>query len=349
MSALIQNRAHGRAPLRTVDDFHRTRYNPPSLYTPSPARPFPHSIKRPGPLGGEGLLQLVTMRKHNETEFPKEWKEKIEQSGYFFEQSIVNILKKKEYGFVVSNYAYKDPEEGTSRELDSFLITSETISEGSPHYIFPVLLIEAKKIDLVCFTHEEIISPEIYEIHLSGIPEMIQKGSKRQTLMEFLRVEKFHHYYKRKRLATQFWSPKRSDARESEEEYHRKNFTIPIVKALVAEKTEHLTGWYFDPDGEPINLQFYYPIIVVENLWECNLGQQRPKFKRLSQVGFMKRYKSEKISGDFFIDLCDKNGLLDLLRDINREIKIVRNIIKKSKTIVENSAWEEAKERAKIK
>lgn len=57
----------------------------------------------------------------------------------------------------------------------------------------------------------------------------------------------------------------------------------------------------------------------------------------------MSRYASEKISGDFLIDVCDQDGLKILLQQIEQETSQFVNTITKRLDIFEKSALEDAK------
>ena len=279
----------------------------------------------------------------NPYRFPKAWKEQIEKSGKLFEQEIALLIQESGFGYVTPNDAFLDVESGESRELDVFAIAGRKIGHKE-HFLFPILLVAVKKIKVVCFMREEIMTRyTVGDIHFSGVPKTIYTKNEEMDLVEFLKIERIHHFYRYKKVSSQFWMPNVSN--EKREDIFFKGLIFPLIKSVVSNINEHEKDWYFDPEGEPINLQIYYPIIVVEELWECNLRKAGPRYKKVPQVGFISRHASEKVSGTYLIDICDQNGLKDLLKTINSETEqIVRAIMNKI-SIVENSALAEARKK----
>jgi hypothetical protein len=205
---------------------------------------------------------------------------------------------------------------------------------------------------LICFTRKEIMSRyTLGDVHFSGMPKNIYSQGEEFELIDYLNLEKFHHYYKYRKISSQFWIPPKeekelkSKENETKENYIYRAMILPLIKAIEAEKKYHESRWHFNPEEEPIDLQFYYPIIVVKELWECDLTKNMPRYLKLSRIGFLARYSSEKISGDYFIDICDEEGLKELLKCIGDEMDKISNFIEKRIKIFENSAFIDAKNR----
>lgn len=277
--------------------------------------------------------------------FPIEWKENIERSGKLFEHEVALLLQDK-FGWIIPNYAYTDIEEGKSRELDIFVITAKKLGpERKMHFLFPILLVAIKAISLVCFVRREFMSRyTIGDVHFSGMPKTIYSRGNEFELVEYLNLEKFHHFYKYRYISSQFWTPLEKD-KEKKGDYFYNSLILPLIKAVVAEKEDHESGWYFDPEEEQVNLQFYYPIIVVKELWECKLKGSEPQYVKTPKIGFLARYASGKVSGSYHIDVCDKNGLKILLKTMNAEVNRISDFIKKRIKIFENSAFSDAQRR----
>jgi hypothetical protein len=285
------------------------------------------------------------MPKNNNQEFPTKWEKEIEKSGKFFEQEIVTLICESGFGFVIPNYAFLDIEEGKSREMDVFAISGYGIGRKG-NFVFPVLLISVSNRPIVCFTRKEYVSRyTAADIHFSGMPKNIYLRDEEFELFDFLGLEDFHHYYKAKKISSQFWTPLKK--KESQGEYFYKELILPLIKAVVAEKMEHEKNWYFDPEGEPINLQFYYPIIVVKDLWECSFIENKASYNRTDHVLFLFHTATKAYAGDYLIDICTKEGLNTILKNIDNEIKKIVEIIKKKRQLFEKSAFKEAKEREK--
>lgn len=286
-------------------------------------------------------------------------KEAIERAGYLLEQKIASKLKR--VGFhAIPNYAFKDPEDGISREIDIFGISAESVGRrGEYDFIFPVLLVEVKNVGpVVCFTQNEITSRYIMgEVQISGIPKQIYKNDSVEDIAEFLNLEKFHHYYQKERIASQFcllteksagnWlaTHKIGDNRDL---YHE--IVIPLVRGVVHEKREHEEdkSWYFNPTEEGINLQFYYPIFVVNELFECYVGGREPIYRKVNFVNFIRRYNSKNLSGEFRIDICTEAGFPKVVKIIKKETERIAKKIRRNRNRLLKSAYEEALEKAKI-
>lgn len=281
--------------------------------------------------------------------FPGDWKKRIEKSGKFFEQEIVNLVQESGFGWVIPNYAFIDIEENISREMDIFAISGHKIGRKW-HFVFPVLLISVSNKPIVCFTREEFITPyTTARIQLSGLPKRVFIKGEESELFEFLDVVKFHHYYKKKtkKISSQFWTP--LEKSKTQGEYFYKELILPLIKAVVAEKEEHEKEWYFDPEGEPINLQFYYPIIVVNDLWECNFVKNETSYSKVDSVIFLFHTASEGYAGDYLIDICTKKGLQGILRSIEKETDKIVETIKTNRKAMEKSAFEGAKRRLEVR
>lgn len=276
--------------------------------------------------------------------FPKDWKEQIQKSGKLFEHEIALFVQKHGFGYVVPNDAFLDIESGESRELDVFAIAGEKIGRKW-NFLFPILLVAIKRMSLVCFAREEFMTRyTLGDIHISGVPKTIYLKGKELDLSEYINLEKTHHFYKYKKVSSQFWTPFAKD-KEERGDYFYKKLILPLIKSVISQVREHEKGWYFDPEGEPINLQIYYPLIVVENLWECTLTKKGPRYKRIPRIGFISKYSSEKISGTYLIDVCDKEGLRELLRLINSEINVITATMRKKIKVIESSALAEARKK----
>jgi hypothetical protein len=225
-------------------------------------------------------------------------------------------------------------------------------------------LIECKNIQspLVFFSHEEVPSRYIVgDLQISGVPKEIKtKDGFDEDLAEYLGLEKICHYYKAGNISTQFCAiiSKKDKSDKGFTATHKidsplanlyESMILPVIKALHYEKQEHENSYYPDPQSETINLQFYYPIVVISgSLFECLLKESgEPTYKKVQRVNFLRRYQSEKISGDYRIDIVVKESLGELLGEIEKEIEMItRRIRQKRDELIENTR-RIAKERLK--
>lgn len=288
----------------------------------------------------------------------KEYRKAVSRSGYLFEQRLAAFLKNEGY-YVVPNYSFKDPETGEHREVDVWAYGATAISRGNREFIFPMLLIEAKNIasPLVFFTQTEIpISELMGEVHLSGLPTEVVQSRKTQELGKYLDFEKFHHYYRKDRLASQFCVVYRKNKECIADHkfpnginiYHEA--ILPLAKAVHFEKQDHEENWRYVPGAEVINLNFYYPILVTRGeIYECYLGGVRPRYRRVHRIGFIRRYHSEKMKGEYRIDVVSETGFHALVRLIDGEMKEMAKRIRRKQKILRNNANRIAKEKLRRK
>lgn len=286
--------------------------------------------------------------KRSKNQFPEEFADQIDKSGKLFEQQIAFEIQKSGFGLVVPNYSFLDIDQGESRELDVFAITFRELGHGD-NFISPILLVSIKATSLVCFTRPENIDRYITgDISFTGVPKTIFKNEKVIDLIDFLKLPKKYHFYKYKRLSSQFWTPPEK-GKEKESDYFRKGLIIPLIKALIAEEINHEKDWYFDPSGEPIDLNFYYPIVVAKDLWDCDISKGIPHYSKVSRLGFLTHYCTKEKNYDIPIDICDAKGLKELLEIINEEIGYITYKIHKNLKLFETSAFTEAQKKVSQK
>jgi len=283
----------------------------------------------------------------------------IERSGYLLETEIAGIVRDQGY-FVIPNHAFRDPESGENREIDIFAISAKAIKRKKEDFIFPILLIECKNIQspLVFFSHEEVPSRYIVgDLQISGIPKEIKtQDGFDEDIAEYLGLEKICHYYKAGSISTQFCAIVPKDKGfiathkiDSPLGNLYESMILPVIKALHYEKEEHENSYYPDPKSETINLQFYYPIIVIiGSLFGCLLkGSGQPTYKKVQRVNFLRRYESAKISGEYRIDIVVNEGLEELLREIDDEIGMIAKRIKQKRDELIQNARRIAREKLK--
>jgi hypothetical protein len=110
---------------------------------------------------------------------------------------------------------------------------------------------------------------------------------------------------------------------------------------VVADKHDHARFFRLDRKGENLNLQIYYPIFVTSGpLVECFVAKQRPRYRRVHQVGFLLRTRVGTRQREFRIDVVDEAGLKRLLGTINKEVSRMAERIHRQRHLVNESlAW----------
>lgn len=279
----------------------------------------------------------------------KGMRDAITRSGYLLESQVAEIVRERYY--VIPNYSFRDPETGQNREIDVHAITVEPIRKRGLDFIFPILLIECKNIQapLVFFSHESIPSRHVVgDLQISGIPKEIKtKEGLKKDLTEYLGLEEIHHYYKTANISTQFCAI----VKESSDYIatHKikgplgnlyESMILPLIKAVHYEIQEHEDSYRPDPEKETINLQFYYPIVVIDgSLFECSLTKGgKHTYRKRSKIDFLRRYESLEISGEYRIDIVTAEGLTNLLSEINMEMELTAKRIKQKRAeLIENA------------
>jgi len=290
----------------------------------------------------------------------KKMKEAIERSGYLMEQEIAKFMKQEKF-LVAPNYSFRDTETDSSKEIDILAILFDDIvtDEGYVGYIYFYLVIEVKNIEpVVCFTHYDTSNTGFF--HFSGVPKYIwNKQNKEKDLLDFLEINKFHHYYRIDKIATQFCIISEKRGRKSSNQEYRashhfgnnrnlyEELVVPLIKIIEYEKEINKNILEFD-QPEPIHLFFYYPIAVVKGLFECCAGDVEPIYKKVQKVNFVRRYVSKKISGSYRIDICDKKGLERIIKSIKNEFKITKKHIQNNYKLYVKSALKEYKDKTSI-
>ena len=309
----------------------------------------------PGPAPSKKNKTPTPAKKRPSAGLTRPMKDAIRRSGYLMEQRLVPVLEDRGF-FCTPNAGFADPETGDAREIDIFAIdaawysTQHNILAG----IFPVLLIQCKNLEapLVFFTQDQIPVREIAGPPLvSGVPLEVRRHGRIDDLADVLEVEEFHHYYRTRRLASQFCAVYQRDKGQKSRwvASHElegtgnlyRGLVLPLVKAVEAYSHEHMDSWEWDPKTETINLQFYYPIAVTTGeLYECFVGGQRPRYRRVHRVQFIRRHEAKQFSGDYRIDVVTESGLGRLLDTIGREMQEMADRVKKHRCILVRAARE---------
>ena len=282
----------------------------------------------------------------------------ISRSGYLMEQRLVPLVES--FGFKATpNERFRDYETGQLRELDIGAIGGIRISNRRYDFVLPVLLVACKNLScpLVFFTQKEIrMDFFLGPVQVSGLPmQIIRPRKPKQALPYFLNLEKFHHYYRTGRLASQFcavYESKKHDQKKGQLPTFEAGHTIAgrielfqdfdaLAKAVVAYRRDHGQSFHLDKNGEDLNLQFYYPIFVTSGpLVECFIGRRRPEYRRVHRIGFLLRTRVGQEHRDFRIDVVDETGLQRLLGTINEETTKIADRIRRQRRIINHSlAW----------
>lgn len=210
----------------------------------------------------------------------------LTRSGYLLENRLEKILRKNGF-YVEANSAYLDAESAKSRELDLFAMNGYRVSSYDYELIYSVLLVEAinnpqpiafiTKESQISFLHHE-------DIKLAGLPVKIFDNNVDEKwifLPEYIGMSKYHHYCEG-RVATQYCSfvQKKNELGKKEwmafhDEAHFNSFR---TLSVAVEYFQDLLYKSWKKGSSAVNLEFYYPIVVVQG----ELLEVRPEQEELN-------------------------------------------------------------------
>ena len=258
-----------------------------------------------------------------------EMKDALIRSGYLLESRVESRLR-EHWGYVEANGTYSDPETEKSREFDLFGMSAHSCGPEEDDRLFGVLLVECinnpqplailTKKPLVPFLHRE-------DVKVSGLPVKIPNKEIRvgwKKLADFLDLDNFHHYCKG-RIGTQFcsFSRKRKEdewmARHEDSHFDSFRKLCDVTEHYI---DRHYKDWLFDGTKESVNLQMYYPIIVVQgDLVEVQQSKKGVELRPCDYLQFRQsvtRIGREEVT--YQIDIMRERYLPKYLKLIDSEL-----------------------------
>jgi len=254
-------------------------------------------------------------------------------SGYLLESRLEQVLVSRGY-YVDANDAYPDPTTGKSRELDLMAMTARKLSRDYD-FVFTVLLIECvnNPQPLVLLTKKPQVGFLFQQgRRLAGLPvKLFDKRTGRWTaLQEALYLEKFHHYCT-PRVATQFCSFAKkagSDWMALHEGPHFDSFS-KLSDAVDYFQHKHFASWQF-ADKEPVNIEFYYPVLVVQGeLLEGRVQKGGVALRAASHLQFRRTVIRRSEAAPYQIDVVQEKRFTRFVAMIERELDLT---VKRLKT-----------------
>ncbi|MGA2064794.1 MAG: hypothetical protein ABSG86_07485 [Thermoguttaceae bacterium] len=270
-----------------------------------------------------------------------EVKEALGRSGYLVESRVEGVLRRAGY-YVDANSTYSDPATGKSREIDLFAISAR---QGGPErldLVWDVILVECSNNPqpLAFLTRDPLVNALHREhIKVSGLPVKIPRGAvggSWEMLSGFLRMETYHHWCAG-RLATQFCCFQRKKNSGEWMAHHEDSDFSSFVKlcdALDFYSKKHFQSWLFG-EHENVNLQFYYPVLLVQgSLLDV---RQRPRSLRVSStqhIHFRQSAIREGEEVDYHIDVVTERFFPRYLLLVENEMKKAARLMRRRGKIV---------------
>jgi len=274
----------------------------------------------------------------------EEMRDALSRSGYLLETRVDTLLKRRGF-FAEPNTAYEDPETGKSRELDVHAISAMNCGRDRFDFLFRILIIECvnNPQPLVFFTKPPV-APVLHRdaIALSGLPLKVwpEKGKWTQSvdLHRYLKMEEWHHYC-RGRTASQYCSFTRKGGGQSSDwmALHEGSHFDTIKKLCDAThyfQEEHAHSWVWGVH-EPVNLQIYYPILVVQGeLLELRSGRPAGAVSSVGHVQYRQAVSARGSQRYHQIDVVQERVLPKLLRQLDKERDEMCRLLTRRRSVV---------------
>lgn len=268
----------------------------------------------------------------------------IRRSGYLLEQRVRYQMEKAGY-YVQTNPAYLDPDSGKSREYDISALGAVQTPTRNGEYIFASIICECKNNPqpIVFFQTESPVSFLFHEeVQCSGIPIKLWKRDRFIPLWDFFELDKFHHYVKGP-FATQYCSFQfksgQSEWMAWHSEDHHEAFST-LINAVESEKNEHYEKWVLPTrrKGEGINIQIYYPLLVVQG--DLRVARETRNGLLVRSVGHVQLRKSvwsAKRKDTYQIDVVTESYVPRYLRIVEREMKSLAKRMRTHQSTIRDS------------
>jgi hypothetical protein len=282
------------------------------------------------------------MPHHADKISPEDIREAIVRSGYLLEQRIKPKIERRGY-FVETNQPYPDPQTGISREYDISAISAIRLSSKGIDFLFPYILCECENnaLPLVFFETNSPIRFMFHEhVKCSGVPVKMWKNGSWVRLSEYLGFEKFHHYC-RGRIASQYCSFTQKNNRwiATHLDAQHQTFTN-LINALEASIEDHYANTWLPRRGEkePINIQFYYPLVVIQG--DLYLARERREglvMQKAKHVQFRREIWSTDRRDTYQIDVVQESFMGAYLKMIDKELESIKQRFVRRRLDVRNS------------
>jgi len=273
----------------------------------------------------------------------EEIKDALTRSGYLLESRLEKVLRENGF-YVEANSAYLDSETTKSRELDLYAMNGYVINPQYYESLYSNLIIEAvnNPQPIAFITKESQIAPLYREdIKVAGLPVKISDNEEWIYLPEFLEMDKYHHYCQGN-IATQYCSftQKKNESGKKEwmashEETHFNSFRTLSV-AVEYHQDVLYKAWV--KDANAINLEFYYPIVVVQGeLLEVHPESDNIHIKTTNHVQFRRTSVIGSKEFNYQIDVITEHYLPTLLNMIDNEMNTTVRLLAEQDSTLRSS------------
>lgn len=262
--------------------------------------------------GVNGLPSTLQMRKA------------IEKSGYLFEQKIAALMQKQ--GFHVdSSWAFKDPEQEKSREIDVKAIRRVRVDEPNKLQVFCEFLMECKNSDspLVFLQttknerERKSLRPREYVFPISKYEQPIDEKSFREIdAFTRLGLGSSHYYYSTELKATQFAKIIRKGG-----DWHANHdgvydaLILPQVKALEQRRKEVRQPY---TKGQWASIWLLFNVVVLrDHLFILDVNEDDGLPVSTGRVSFVRHVKTQDLDEHYLIDFVTEEYLGNYIEEVN--------------------------------
>jgi len=256
------------------------------------------------------------------------------RSGYLVEARIADKLADAGY-YVSVNAAYSDPITGKSRELDVHALGAHRISRDLD-FLFPALLIECinNSQPLVLLTRKPQIGFMFHEdMKLAGLPaKILVKRNEWESLPAFLNMDKFLHFCK-SRVATQFCSFSQTKDTKWIALHESPHFdSFQKLCDATAHFVEKQFGNYRPAADDLINIEFYYPVAVVQgDLVDARPSRRDVSLRKADHLVYRRTVIQGTEEESYNIDVVTERFFPRFLRTVEDEMSKTVSRIKRRK------------------
>lgn len=297
----------------------------------------------------------------------EEIKDALLRSGYLLESRVEGFLWEKGYP-AEANSPYPDPREDKARELDVYAISGFHTGPEEMDYIFSVLLIECvnnpQPVTFIMKQAQIGWHNRVYDVKVSGVPVKFPRAFvddravlvKREVGQDWLWIgdvfgfDDFHHYMSEKQFATQYCSFQRKRKKEQWMALHRgphfESFR-KLTDATDYHATQHFEAWERVSEDDGLNLQYYYPILVLQGeLLRATPTGRTVTLEEGEEVQFRRTVVDHEEERTYTIDVVTEAGLPKLVEQIDKEMRRLAGAIGGSPELVRRTIQALAKARS---
>ncbi|WP_219119051.1 hypothetical protein [Janthinobacterium sp. UMAB-56] len=248
----------------------------------------------------------------------------LEKSGFLFEHKIANFMQNQ--GFHVdSSWAFKDPDQEKSREIDVRAIRQEKSNDANKIKLFCEFLIECKNSDSpLVFLQAEKNERELKHSTPREYVFPIKKYRKNISSNSFMEVDAFnrfglessHYYYSTPIKATQF----AKIIRKGSEWYANHDgvydsLILPQVKAIEQRRKEVDSTFYKE---QWTNIWLFFNVVVLrDHLFIMDANDDDAVPVETGRVSFVRHIKTEGLDGHYLIDFVTEKYLSNYIKEVN--------------------------------